>query len=108
MTEYKMERERLVRPEIVAELRAVLDRYPKSSKEANLRTAVAHRTTPELAVSSAEIAKAFYPEIFEKSIYFAYHHAHALVSKVRKSLFEMGLEFEYARISVPGRGEQRL
>jgi hypothetical protein len=98
----------LVRPEVVAELEEVIKRYPKSSKEANLRTAVAHRTTPELGVSSAEIAKAFYPEIFEKSMYHAYRHTHALVSKVRKSLSEMGLAFEYAMISVPGRGEQRL
>jgi hypothetical protein len=36
---------RLVRPEVVAELRAVVERYPKRPKLTNLRTAVIHRTS---------------------------------------------------------------
>jgi hypothetical protein len=59
----------LLREEVVAQLRGVIERYPKSSKISNLRTAVLHRTAPELGVYKAEVAKAFYPERFEKDYF---------------------------------------
>lgn len=66
-------RHMLLREEVVAELRGVIERYPvvavTGSKISNLRTAVLHRTTPELGVSKAEVAKAFYPERFEKDYF---------------------------------------
>jgi hypothetical protein len=101
--------ELLVRQEIVAELGAVIERYPKSTKVANLRTAVAHRTTPELGISKPEIAKAFYPEIFENSIRLACSKAMELIGRVKRSLRKMGyVEFNSAMLSVPEHGEQRL
>jgi len=97
-----------IRQEIVDEISAVIERYPKSSKEANLRTAVAHRTTPELGVSLAEIAKAFYQEIFEDSISFVCYRASELIGRVKRNLRKTGVEFNSAMVSVPGRREQRL
>jgi hypothetical protein len=98
----------LLRQEIVAELRAVIERYPKSSKMANLQTAVVFRTTPELAISSAEIAAAFYPESFGKYPHLTNSYTHALMSKVREKLLDVGLMFEYARLDIPGKGKHQL
>src|SRR5215469_13499782 len=102
------EREKLVSQEIVSELMAVIERYPKSSKEANLRTAVSSRTAPEVGISSAEIARAFYPEIWPNSIGWACHKAAELIARVKRSLHKRGIELNSAMLSVPGHGEQRL
>ena len=62
-------RHMLLREEVVAQLRGVIERYPKSSKISNLRTAVLYRIAPELGVSKTEVAKTFYPERFEKDYF---------------------------------------
>jgi hypothetical protein len=106
----KERRHMLLREEVVAELREVIERYPKSSKISNLRTAVLHRTAPELGVSNAEVGKAFYPEKFEKNYGYgvACFHARCLIKRLKRSMKKMNVEFHAAKVTVPGCGEKWL
>jgi hypothetical protein len=108
MTDGEM-RNILLREEIVAELRGVIERYPKSSIS-NLRTAVLHRTAPELGVSKAEVAKGFCPERLDKNYYAGCYLARLLISRMKRGLKKMKVDFRAAKVPVPllGCGERWL
>jgi hypothetical protein len=98
----------LARPEVIQELKGVIERNSKSSKLANLRTAVVNRTIPELGISSLEVALSFYSkECKESGLYYAYILARNLIARTRKKLFEMNrpkfsVRFYAAYVEVPG------
>jgi hypothetical protein len=58
-------RHMLLRPEVVAAIREVIEQNPYIPATSQLLNVIRDRIEPKIGISKAEIAKPFYPERFE-------------------------------------------